>query len=91
MPRSLRLQFPGVFYHVMARGNRSEAIFHDDDDWRFFLATLSEVFGMTCWRCQAGELMERETHQSRATGTLTRSGPTASNRQNAGWRKTSAR
>jgi len=43
MPRSLRLEFPGAFYHMMARGNRREAIFHDDDDRRFFLATLSEA------------------------------------------------
>ena len=43
MPRSLRLEFPGAFYHVMARGNRRESIFHDDDDRRFFLSTLSEA------------------------------------------------
>jgi hypothetical protein len=42
MPRSLRLEFPGAFYHVMARGNRRETIFHDDDDRRFFLATLGD-------------------------------------------------
>jgi hypothetical protein len=29
MPRSLRLEFPGAYYHVMARGNRRETIFHD--------------------------------------------------------------
>ena len=38
MPRSLRIEFPGAFYHVMARGNRRETIFHDDDR-RFFLPT----------------------------------------------------
>jgi hypothetical protein len=43
MSRSLRLEFPGAFYQVMARGNRRDAIFHDDDDRRFFLATLSEA------------------------------------------------
>ena len=32
MPRSLRIEFPGAFYHVMARGNRRESIFHDADD-----------------------------------------------------------
>jgi hypothetical protein len=37
MPRSQRLEFPGAYYHVMARGNRRETIFHDDDDRRFFL------------------------------------------------------
>ena len=34
MPRSLRLEFPGAFYHVMARGNRRESIFHDAENRR---------------------------------------------------------
>ena len=57
MARSLRIEFPGAFYHVMARGNRRETIFHDDDDRRFFLATLSEACGMTGWRVHAWVLM----------------------------------
>ena len=62
MPRSLRLEFPGAFYHVMARGNRRETIFHDDDDRRFFLATLSEACGMTGWRVHAWVLMGNHYH-----------------------------
>jgi REP element-mobilizing transposase RayT len=62
MPRSLRLEFPGAFYHVMARGNRREAIFHDDDDRRFFLATLSEACAMTGWRVHAWVLMGNHYH-----------------------------
>jgi len=42
MPRSIRIQCPGALYHVMARGNRREAIYRDDDDRRFFLKTLAE-------------------------------------------------
>lgn len=53
MPRSLRIQFPGAFYNLMARGNRRETIFHDDDDRRFFLATLAEACVMTGWRVHA--------------------------------------
>jgi len=34
MVRSLRIQYPGAYYHVMARGNRREVIFHDEDDRR---------------------------------------------------------
>lgn len=30
MARSIRIEYPGAFYHVMARGNRREAIFKDD-------------------------------------------------------------
>ena len=36
MSRQLRLEFPGSFYHVMARGDRREAIFADDQDRRSF-------------------------------------------------------
>ena len=62
MSRSLRLEFPGAYYHVMARGNRREAIFHDDDDRRFFLATLSEACAMTGWRVHAWVLMGNHYH-----------------------------
>jgi len=31
MPRKLRLEYEGAIYHVMNRGDRSEAIFKDDD------------------------------------------------------------
>ena len=62
MPRSLRLEFPGAYYHVMARGNRRETIFHDDDDRRFFLATLSEACAMTGWRVHAWVLMGNHNH-----------------------------
>lgn len=62
MPRSLRLEFPGAFYHVMARGNRRETIFHDDDDRRFFLGTLSEACAMSGWRVHAWVLMGNHYH-----------------------------
>ena len=62
MPRHLRLEFPGAFYHVMARGNRRETIFHNDDDRRFFLATLSEACAMTGWRVHAWVLMGNHYH-----------------------------
>ena len=62
MPRSLRIEFPGAYYHVMARGNRRETIFHDDDDRRFFLATLSEACAMTGWRVHAWVLMGNHYH-----------------------------
>ena len=43
MARSIRIEHPGAFYHVVARGNRREAILQDDDDWRCFLRTLREA------------------------------------------------
>jgi hypothetical protein len=41
----------------MARGKRRETIFHDDDDWRFFLETLAGAWGMIGWRAHAWVLM----------------------------------
>ena len=46
----------------MARGNRREDIFHDDDDRRFFLHTLSQACEMTGWRVHAWVLMDNHYH-----------------------------
>lgn len=62
MPRSIRIQSAGAYYHVMARGNRREDIFHDDDDRRFFLHTLSQACEMTGWRVHAWVLMSNHYH-----------------------------
>lgn len=62
MPRSVRLQWPGAHYHVMARGNRRQPIFLDDDDRRFFLNTLSQACGRTGWRVHAWVLMGNHYH-----------------------------
>lgn len=40
MARKPRLDFPGGFYHVLARGNRRTTIFHDDEDCHAFLERL---------------------------------------------------
>ena len=50
MARSIRIEYEAAIYHVMARGNRREDIYLDDDDRRFFLGTLGEACGMTDWR-----------------------------------------
>jgi putative transposase len=34
MARSIRIEFAAALYHIMARGNRQEAIFLDDEDRR---------------------------------------------------------
>ncbi len=62
MPRSLRIEFPGAFYHVMARGNRQKTIFHDDEDHRFFLKSLSDACERTGWRVHAWVLMGNHYH-----------------------------
>ena len=57
MPRSIRIEYPGGFYHVMARGNRREQIFRSDHDRKLFLETLDEACDMTGWRIHAWVLM----------------------------------
>lgn len=62
MPRSIRIQYEGAYYHVMARGNRKAAIFIDDDDRRYFLRTLGEACKMTGWKVHAWVLMGNHYH-----------------------------
>ena len=62
MPRSIRIEYPGAFYHVMARGNRRAAIFEDDTDRHFFLKTLGEACARTGWRLHAWVLMGNHYH-----------------------------
>jgi putative transposase len=42
MPRKARIEFAGAAYHLLDRGDRREAIFHDERDREIFLATLGE-------------------------------------------------
>lgn len=62
MARSLRIEFPGAFYHVMARGNRRATIFHDEDDHLFFLKSLGDACRRTGWRVHAWVLMGNHYH-----------------------------
>ena len=62
MARSVRIEYVGAYYHVMARGNRREAIFFDDDDRRFFLQVLAEACGQTGWQVHAWVLMGNHYH-----------------------------
>lgn len=62
MPRSIRIEYEGAYYHVMARGNRQEMIFSDDDDRHYFLRALGEVSKMTGWEIHAWVLMGNHYH-----------------------------
>ncbi len=62
MARPLRIEYPGAMYHIMARGNRGQAIFRDDQDRQCFLATLAEACGKTGWRIHAYVLMNNHYH-----------------------------
>lgn len=62
MARSVRIEFPGAFYHVMARGNCRQAIFRDDEDRRRFLQTVGEACLRTGWRVHAWVLLSNHYH-----------------------------
>lgn len=62
MARSIRIEYSGAYYHVMARGNRRGLIFLDDDDRRFFLRALGQACQRTGWRVLAWVLMDNHYH-----------------------------
>ena len=49
MPRRVRLHLEGAFYHVMARGNRKQQVFHEVSDYSNYLDLMhkySQRFGV---------------------------------------------
>jgi putative transposase len=62
VPRSIRIEYAGAFYHVMARGNRREEIFRGDQDRQLFLKTLGEACAKTGWWIHAWVLMSNHYH-----------------------------
>jgi len=63
MAPKLRSEYPGAIYHVMNRGDRRDAIFHDDRDRELFLATLGEACGKAEWLVHAYCLMGNHFHR----------------------------
>ena len=62
MARPLRLEYHGALWHVTARGNNREFIFHDDDDRNAFLSILANVVRMFNWRLHAWVIMGNHYH-----------------------------
>jgi putative transposase len=62
MPRQVRVEYPGAFYHVMALGDRGENIFVDDTDREQILRTLAQACAKTGWRIHAWVLMSNHYH-----------------------------
>src|SRR5882724_10821060 len=62
MPRQVRIEFPGAMYHVMARGDRREAIAQGDEDRRTFMRTLGEACERTGFLVHAYVLMTNHYH-----------------------------
>ena len=62
MGRDPRPVADGAIYHLMARGNRKQPIFLDDDDRRMFLRMLSRVCMQYGWTCYGYCLMGNHIH-----------------------------
>jgi REP element-mobilizing transposase RayT len=73
MPRPPRIHDEGI-YHVIARGNRRQAIFHDDDDRRFFITLFGRAVRRHKWRPLGHCLLTNHFHLvvDSPVGTLSR-------------------
>jgi putative transposase len=62
MPRSARLDMPGLLQHVIVRGIEKRDIFLEDGDREFFVERLSALLKETEVRCYAWALMSNHFH-----------------------------
>ncbi len=62
MARPLRIEYPGAYYHVTARGNERKAIFRDVLDRNKFLVILSSSIEQFVVRLHAYVLMDNHYH-----------------------------
>lgn len=62
MPRQPRLEFPGAFYHIMARGNRREFLFEKEEIKILMIRTLGEAAIRSGWKIHAYAIMNNHYH-----------------------------
>jgi len=62
MARPLRIEYLGAIYHVTARGNARQSIYHDDKDRQNFLEILNDVVIRFNWICHGYCLMTNHYH-----------------------------
>lgn len=62
MPRTARIDIPGLFQHVIVRGIDGYALFRDDNDRQRFLRNLSRLLIETGTDCFSWSLMTNHVH-----------------------------
>ena len=62
MPRSARLDAPGVLHHIMIRGIERRKIFRENRDRDDFLERLSDILPATNTSCYAWSFMPNHAH-----------------------------
>lgn len=70
MARKPRVEFAGAFYHVIARGNRRETLFHDAEDATAYLTRLERYRQRDGLTCYAYVLMSNHLHLLVETGAV---------------------
>lgn len=68
MPRKPRIEFPGAVYHVFARGNRKQKVFHLDYDYAKYHKLMYEYKERYKYRIYAFALMPNHVHLLIETG-----------------------
>ncbi len=62
MPRPHRIEFPGAFYHVYARGNNKQKIFMDSQDYTTYLSRIARYYNRYPFILYAYTLMSNHFH-----------------------------
>jgi putative transposase len=62
MPRAARIVIPGLAHHITQRGNRQQAIFFSDEDYRAYCDILAIALTRHNTRCLAWCLMPNHIH-----------------------------
>jgi REP element-mobilizing transposase RayT len=70
MPRSARLDAPGVLHHIIIRGIERRVIFKDDEDREDFLSRLGKLLPATKTSCFAWALIPNHAHFLFRTGSV---------------------
>jgi putative transposase len=68
MARKRRIEFPGAFYHVLARGNNRQKIFKDEEDYRVYIQRLKRYHERYKFILYAYVLMPNHIHLLIQTG-----------------------
>jgi len=70
MARKPRIEFPHAFYHVIARGNRKQKVFWNDEDYNDYLSKLESYRGKFGFIMHAYCLMPNHVHLLIETGDI---------------------
>jgi REP element-mobilizing transposase RayT len=62
MPRTARLDIPGILHHVIVRGIERSPIFVDDNDRQSFTIRLAKLLAETGTECLAWALLDNHIH-----------------------------